>query len=206
VGALLFDLDGVLLDSIAMYRHAWAGWAAEHGVEEAAIWTDAHGRRPEDIIARVAPMIVLAEGLAVFDACLAAETGRCVAMSGAADCLLALEGPWAIVTSGRREHVHECLRCCELPTPPVLVCGEDTARGKPDPEGFLRAAQRLRVEPSACTVVEDAPAGIESARAAGMSVLAIASTHEEADLVGADAVFVGLRQATAHILEREARR
>lgn len=88
MGAALFDLDGVLVDSTAIYRRAWAVWAAAHGVQEAAIWADAHGRRPQDIISRVAPGAVLAEALAEFDACLdtataSAELPRCRAQPSA---------------------------------------------------------------------------------------------------------------------------
>jgi sugar-phosphatase len=162
VAYLLFDLDGVLVESGPAYRSAWASWAALHGIEETQIWADAHGRRPEEIIRRVAPDLDFTEALVAFDSVLAAETaaGR-KAMPGAADCLAALPwSRWAIVTSGRSDHVGACLTQCGFPAPPALVCGDEVSRGKPDPECFLLAADRLKGRPGACIVVEDAPAGI----------------------------------------------
>lgn len=98
----LFDLDGVLVDSGRAYRAAWARWAEEHGIDEAAIWADAHGKRPEDIIRRVAPALSVGDTLIAFDKALADAADGCKAMPGAMECLHALTPrSWAIVTSGR---------------------------------------------------------------------------------------------------------
>jgi hypothetical protein len=135
--AWLFDLDGVLVNSTPAYRAAWARWAQEHGVAEAAVWSDAHGKRPEDIIRRVSPDLNVSDALIAFDRALAAEADGCKAMPGAGRCPDALvSGSWAIVTSGRRAHVRACLAHCDLPTPAVLVCGDDISRGKPARECF----------------------------------------------------------------------
>jgi sugar-phosphatase len=202
VSGFLFDLDGVLVDSRGMYRSAWSSWAAAHGVDEALIWADAHGRRPEDIINRVAPALVLADALAAFDRCFhAATNARCDPLPGAVESLTSLPpDSWAIVTSGRRNHVMQCLRTSALPRPTVLVCGDEIRRGKPDPEGFLLAARRLGVSPAACIVVEDAPVGIQAARAAGMTAIAVSTTHDVADLGASDLVFPSLREATPELL------
>jgi sugar-phosphatase len=173
---LLFDLDGVLLDSVPAYRRAWARWASEYGVQEAAIWSDAHGRRPRDIIERVAPTLQIERALVAFDRALEAERDGCTAMPGATECLRSLNSPWAIVTSGRRRHVEASLRAVGLPSPPVLVCGDDVSRGKPHPDGFLAAPRALHTEPPACVVIEDAPAGITAARSAGMLPVALTTT------------------------------
>ena len=205
IGALLFDLDGVLVDSVPAYRIAWAHWAADHGVDEAVVWSDAHGRRPEDIIRRVAPDLQLDDALPAFDKAFAAASGACKAMPGAVECLSALlPRSWAIVTSGRSSHVRACLQRCGLPAPTALVCGDEISRGKPDPECFVLGAQRLLVEPRSCTVIEDAPAGIEAARAAGMSVIAVTTTHDASELAGADEILGSLHAATPCLLRRAA--
>jgi sugar-phosphatase len=109
-------------------------------------------------------------------------------LAGAARLLevLPAEG-WGIATSGSRTAASARLRRAGLPVPPVLVCAEDVARGKPSPEVYLLAASRLGAAPSECLVLEDAPAGIEAARAAGMSVVGLATTYP-ADRLPADAV------------------
>ena len=84
---------------------------------------------------------------------------------------------WAVATSGVRPIATSRLRRAGLPVPPVLVCAEDVARGKPSPDAYLLAARGLGVVPSDCLVVEDAPAGIQAARSAGMTVVGLTTTH-----------------------------
>jgi sugar-phosphatase len=95
---------------------------------------------------------------------------------------------WAVVTSGNRLTAATRLKYGGFPTPPILVTAEDVQPGKPDPEGFLLAARRLSVQPEQCVVIEDAPVGIEAARAAGMRVIAVATTHSPQALARADIV------------------
>jgi len=99
--------------------------------------------------------------------------------------------PWAAVTSGPRTLMRGRLGSAGLPVPRVLVSAEDVARGKPDPEGFTRAAAALGVRSADCVVVEDSPAGVVAGRAAGAYVVAITTTHRASDLGGADAVIDG---------------
>jgi sugar-phosphatase len=89
---------------------------------------------------------------------------------------------WAVATSGPRASAFARLRRAGLPLPGVLVAAEDVRRGKPDPEVYLGAAERLGVVPSRCLVIEDAPAGLEAARAAGMTTLGLTTTHAPAEL------------------------
>src|SRR5205814_10708903 len=89
---------------------------------------------------------------------------------------------------GVRAVAEHRLRWAGLPVPAVMVCADEIRNGKPDPEGYLTAAKRLGVAPAQCIVVEDAPAGIQAAHAGGMRVIAIATTHERAQLAGADAI------------------
>ncbi len=200
MGAWLFDLDGVLVNSVAAYSSAWRRWAKERGISESAIWVDAHGKRPEDIIGRVTSGSDLESGLRAFDEALAAAAAACKPMPDAVECLATLDpGSWAIVTSGRRGHVRACLQHCGLPVPRVLVCGDEVSRGKPDPECYLAAAAGLAVEPAACAVVEDAPVGIDAAHAAGMRAIAITNTHSASELLAADEIYSSLRDLTASL-------
>jgi sugar-phosphatase len=160
--ALLFDLDGVLVDSAECVERTWRLWATRHGLDPARAIEVAHGRRTIDGVYQV---------------------------PGARELLQSLPpNAWAIVTSGVRSVATLRLRHTELPNPPVLVCADDIQRGKPDPEGYLVAAQALGREPADCVVVEDAPAGLEAARAAGMRAIAIVGTFPATSLVIADAV------------------
>jgi sugar-phosphatase len=110
-------------------------------------------------------------------------------MPGAADLLNAIpEGRWAVVTSGSRLLAQNRLRYCGLPVPQVLVTSDDVTNGKPHPEPYLRGAELLGFRPAECLVIEDAPAGIQAARAAGMKVIGMASTYAAEKLSVADAV------------------
>jgi sugar-phosphatase len=108
-------------------------------------------------------------------------------LPGALRLLTALpQGTWAVATSGIRAVATSRLRRAGLPVPPVLICAEDVARGKPSPDAFLLAARSLGLPPEQCLVVEDAPAGVQAARAAEMGVIALTTTHHT-DLLPADA-------------------
>ncbi len=200
--ALLFDFDGVLVDSTPAYRAAWSEWARTFRADEAIIWADAHGRRPDDIIRRVAPRVDFSEALLTFDLLFStAIVGRVTPLPGALALLRQLrDGEWAIVTSGRRRHVPTMLQHARLPSPAVLVCGDDVTAGKPDPECFLQAAERLKVPASRCIVIEDAPGGITAARAAAMTTVAVATTHQLDELSGADIIFASLNEASGYLL------
>ncbi|HLJ08573.1 MAG TPA: HAD-IA family hydrolase [Acidimicrobiia bacterium] len=200
MAALLFDLDGVLVDSLKAYREAWTAWAEAYGVTREEFPTDIHGLRPKDVIVRLRP----GEPRAVedFDAIFDGPAARDVmAMPGAAALTAALDGrPWAIVSSSQRRHVAAALRGAGIADPPVLICGDDIAVGKPDPSCFLLAAERLGVDPSGCVVIEDAPSGLAAARAAGMASVAVATTHDPDSLTGADRVFPSLAEAAPYLL------
>jgi mannitol-1-/sugar-/sorbitol-6-phosphatase len=116
-------------------------------------------------------------------------------MPGAAELVHSIpEGRWGVVTSGTRLLASARLRFCGLPVPKVLVTADDVTHGKPDPEPYLNGAERLGFDPADCLVIEDAPAGIQSARAAGMKVIGITSTYSAGALEHADAVIGKLGQ------------
>jgi len=184
--AVLFDVDGVLVDSYAAYRRIWDRWALHHSLDPALVWTHTHGRRPIDTIAVVAPQLdPEAEYRLVRD--FMADEGDAFPVYPDAPSVLKVirNRRWGVVTSGRAPTVRQRLRAGGLPDPPVLVDSTQVAVGKPDPEGYLRAADLLRTPPERCLVLEDAPAGIEAARAARMTVIALTTTHSAAQLTAA---------------------
>ncbi len=179
--AILSDLDGVLVDSHASIMRAWRWWGALHGVEAQAIEGVQHGRPSGEVIAALAPELDAAAESTAIDLRQADDTDGVVALPGAHELLAGAE-PVAIVTSCMVPLATARLRAAGLPVPAVLVTPERLGRGKPDPEGYLLAARELGAAPDACVVLEDAPAGVEAGRAAGMHVVGITTTHDPADL------------------------
>ncbi|GAC1362673.1 MAG: HAD family hydrolase [Actinomycetota bacterium] len=204
MGVLLFDLDGVLVDSLVAYREAWTAWATAYRVTRQEFPSDIHGLRPKDVIRQIRPAVDLEQAVEAFDALLDGPAGEQVtAMAGAVRLTADLAGsPWAIVSSTQRRHVTRMLSCAGIALPPVLICGDDIERGKPDPQCFLLGAERLGAPSSSCTVVEDAPSGIAAAAAAGMSAIALATTHRPEELSGAERVFPSLWEAKDFLLGR----
>jgi mannitol-1-/sugar-/sorbitol-6-phosphatase len=190
--AIVFDKDGVLLDTMPMIRSAWADWAAARGLDPEEVLTSIHMTGYE-LLQRFAPAADPAAEFRWIGARQAAGEASIAAYAGAARLLRSLpEDSWAIVTSARKEVSARHLVAAGLPLPRVLICAEDTPRGKPDPAGYLLAAERLGVRAVDCFAVEDAPAGVRAARDAGMFVVALATTHETAELAHANVVLPAL--------------
>lgn len=186
--AILFDLDGVLVDSRECVRHVWRTWAAQHGFDAGDFLKVAHGRRTRETLRLVRPTLDIAGEVAVLDRMEETETRGLRPVAGALELLRSLPANrWGIVTSGSREVAALRLCVAGLPRPRVFVTGEDVLHGKPDPEAYLAAAEQLGVGPGECLVLEDAPPGLAAAKAAGMTVVAVLTTHERTDLKGADA-------------------
>ena len=184
--AILFDLDGVLIDSSACIERHWQRWAAQHGLDMADVMRVAYGRRTEETIQLVAPHLQAEEEARLLEESEAGDTRGVLPGEGALTLLNSLPvDAWAIATSGTRAVATSRLKHTGLPIPNILVTAEDVTRGKPDPEPYLIAAKRLGIPADRCVVVEDAPAGIEAAWAAGMRSVAIASTHPPQALVKA---------------------
>lgn len=195
--AILFDLDGVLCDSTRQVDREWREWAARKGVDGDAVMAIAHGVRTIEVIRRVAPQLdVEAEAAAIENHEASDQTGV-VVMPGAVELVKTIPlGRWGVVTSGSRLLAQNRLQHCGLPVPEVLVTSDDVTNGKPHPEPYLLGAERMKIAPAECLVIEDAPAGIQSAHAGGMKVIGMASTYGAEKLREADAVvrgFSGLR-------------
>ncbi|HEU5031689.1 MAG TPA: HAD-IA family hydrolase [Spirillospora sp.] len=191
--AVLFDVDGTLVDSTPLVEAAARVWAAEYGLDADEFLSGAHGRRTSDRVADFLPAGRVAAATARLDALEAERTGGITALPGALALLTAMNGmPWAMVTSMDKEQLRVRTGVAGVPLPPVVITAEDVPRGKPDPTGYLLAASRLGVDPSACVVIEDAPAGIAAGRAAGATVLAVATSHDRSELTAAHAVVADL--------------
>ena len=191
--AILFDLDGVLADSTRAVDREWRAWAERRGVDGDAVMAIAHGVRTVEVIRRVAPQLDAEREAAIIEREEAQDREGVVVMPGAVELVRSIpDGRWGVVTSGSRLLATNRLRFCGLPVPEVLVTADDVVNGKPHPEPYLKGAAGLGLAPAECLVIEDAPAGIEAARAGGMKVIGMASTYASEALANADAVVITL--------------
>jgi sugar-phosphatase len=189
--AILFDLDGVLVDSTRAVDREWREWAARKGVDGDAIMAIAHGVRTIEVIRRVAPHLDVEAEAAAIENHEAGDQRGVAVMPGAIDLVKSIpDGRWGVVTSGSRQLATNRLRYCGLPVPEVLVTSDDVTEGKPHPEPYLKGAKGVGVAREECLVLVAAPAGIESARAGGMKVVGITSTYA-ADALGLSDAVVG---------------
>lgn len=198
--ALIFDLDGVLVDSNAIVERHWRRWAEQRGIPYEKIAAVHHGRPTIEVIEEVAPHLDAAAEAEKKEGQAATDTEGLTAFDGAAALIRALpEGRWTIATSGRRRTATSRLAHVGLPQPETLVTADDIEHGKPAPDPYLLAAQRLGIDPQRCIVFEDAPAGVEAARSAGARVVAVASTNAPEALSAADVVVDRLADVRAHL-------
>ncbi|WP_082449782.1 HAD-IA family hydrolase [Sphingomonas sp. Leaf67] len=170
--AFLFDMDGTLLDSSAAVERVWRRWCDRHGIDAEALIAVCHGVRGEDTVRRFATpgMDVDAEA-AWLNAAELEDVDGVVPIAGIHDLIAGLApDDWAIVTSAPRNLAEIRLQAIGLPVPAVFVTAEDVTRGKPDPQGFRLAADRLGVAIGECLVFEDSPAGVAAGKAAGAAV------------------------------------
>jgi sugar-phosphatase len=187
--AFLFDLDGVLVDSRAVVERVCRLWAVRLGVEPDALLRIAHGRRTRDTASIVAPHLDPVQEAAWIDNMELLDTEGLVEVPGVRRFLASLPaGAWAVVTSCAPDLARLRLSSVGLPIPDVVVTSDDVASGKPAPDGYRLGAQRLGVDPASCIVFEDAPPGITAGLAAGARVVALRTTHPNADFAGATAV------------------
>ena len=180
----------MLVDSSAPTVRSWAKWGDRHGLDGAAIQAGNHGRPARAVLAEHVPPHHLDADADFLTHAETTDTEGVVAMPGAGD-VLALPRV-AIATSCTAPLARARLAAAGLPEPEVLVTSDQVENGKPAPDPYLLAAERLGVDPAACVVFEDAPAGIESGRAAGMTVWAVTTTHEPEALTAAQRVADGL--------------
>lgn len=202
--AILFDMDGTLTDSTGAVNRAWHRWAVEQGFGDTFRGIQ-HGRPARDMVAELVVKGTVEESIARVQQLELADTEEITALPGAAELLASIpEARKAIVTSCARDLCAVRLAAAGIPAPLTVVTIEDTPRGKPNPDPFLAAAERLGVDPRRCLVVEDAPAGLEGARAAGCATIGVAGTHLASELA-ADFVVDGLDRLRVSVDEQGVR-
>jgi len=203
VSAVLFDLDGVLVESRDATERVWLDWAARNAIDEDDLRSAMHGVRSVEVVRSLRPeldSIAEAEGI---ERRQAEDVDGLRAIAGAAAALEALKPDRvAVVTSAMRPLAEARLAAVGIELPAVVLYADDVSRGKPDPEGYLTAAGRLGVEPSDALVVEDAPLGVEAGRAAGAATVAVTSTHAASELGAADVVIPSLEQLPRVLADR----
>ena len=183
------------MDSLRCVQIVWRAWAAKRGLDPAPFLKVAVGRLISDTLRLVAPDLDAAAEARVIDAMEEVETRGLEPVPGAAALVARLgDAQCAVVTSGSRMVATLRLRTVGLPIPRVFITADDVRRAKPDPEGYLRAAHRLGVEPADCLVIEDSPTGLAAGKAAGMRVVAVLTTHTAAALADAYAQLASLSE------------
>jgi sugar-phosphatase len=213
--AVLFDMDGTLVDSSSCVENTWRMWAAKHGVDIEALLAISHGRQNHETIRLIAPHLETPqeiaflvqteedchEGIAeirgaraLLDSMNAMNSMGSKSSKGSKDSA----APWAVVTSAWRTLAEKRLRLAGLPLPGVLVTSDDISHSKPHPEGYLLAAARLGVAAADCLFIEYAHAGIDAARAAGMTVIGITTTFPRPQL-GCEWCIADFRDVTLSI-------
>ena len=187
---VIFDMDGTLIDSTPAVLRSWSTWATEYGFAPKELLVH-HGIPAASVVRAVLPEDQHTAAMERINALELADLDDIAVLPGAADALAALaDAKNAIATSCTVPLAEARIRVADLVAPSVLVTADDVTHGKPHPEPFLVAAQRMGVDPRRCLVVEDAPKGLEAARAAGCFTLAVTTTTApeklEADAVVPD--------------------
>lgn len=197
--AILFDMDGTLINSVPAVERAWRRWAEEFEIDTSGSFSLAHGTPAKDLVTQLIPAPDVERAFARIVQLEIEDTEGIELLPGTADALGSVPAErQAIVTSCTRALATARIGATGLNQPAVTVTADDVARGKPDPEPFRRGAELLGFDPARCLVVEDAPTGLKSARAAGCATLAVAGTHElnelDADAAVPDLSYIRVEQ------------
>ena len=183
--AVLFDMDGTLVDSTQVVELAWGGWAVRHNIPLEDVLSFSHGRPTIATLDHFLPGRDHSEELEELSRFEETQTEGILAVPGAAEILRTLQKqnhPWAIVTSAWRKLAEIRIIAAGLPLPKVIVPVDEIRNGKPDPEGFLHAAEQLGVAPAECIVFEDTRPGIDAGLSAGMQVVGLLTTYSAQEL------------------------
>lgn len=193
VAAILFDIDGTLVDSTPIVDRVWRSWASSRSLDVEEILRTSHGRRARDTLADLVPAEDIETAAQQLEAMELELVHEVVALPATQQILTSLPPErWAAVTSGPRVLMEARLKAAGLPVPKVMITAEDVSTGKPNPEGYHLAATRLGFDPAECLVVEDAPAGVGAGRANGGRVIAVATSHDPSVLTDADVILSDL--------------
>jgi sugar-phosphatase len=195
----LFDMDGVLISSIASVNRCWRRWAEHYGVPNPQTVQIAHGVRAMDLMLGFKPEWrddpnrdeIMQEALRRIEDLEIADVEDLKVLPGVRELLASLPPErWSIVTSATRRLLMGRLKAANLPVPDRVIAGDDVKNGKPHPEPYMTGAKLLGFTPAECVVVEDAPSGVGSGKAAGSRVLGVLGTHKGEELYGAGAEWV----------------
>ena len=207
---LLFDNDGVLVDSEHSVVTSWSRWAVDQGLDPAEVLAAVPGRRAADTVALFVAPAQVEECVARITRYELEDVDTTTAVPGVLDLVPQLDGvPWAVVTSGVHALATARLRAAGVPVPAVIVTAEDVAAGKPDPEPYATGAARLGLDPADAIVLEDSASGVTAGAAAGCTVLGIGeaalqtpATAVVRDLTGVRWTGAGLLLPAAGLLRR----
>lgn len=203
VEGLLFDMDGVLVQSTGGDERCWLRWAKQYDLGGRFDLRKTHGRRASDFLRDLIPAATADEILAhvaVLDRFAEHEHSNVAAYPGVVELLAGVPSyRWTVVTSTSEKMMRRRLSAARITPPPHAVGGDTVALGKPHPEGYLRGAAILTRRPEECLVIEDAPTGVRAAKSAGCQVLAIASTHRPAELKEADWIVASLAELRVEV-------
>lgn|SRR5579859_1321948 len=189
--AVLFDMDGVLVDSTPAVARVWTRWAVVHGFAPDEVVRKAHGRPSMATIQELLPDGDHDAENREVERLEIEDIVDVVALPGAIRLLDAIPPRcWAIVTSATRTLAEVRLRAAGLPVPRTLITASDLQRGKPYPDPYVKGAEALRIPPEDCVVAEDAPSGVRSGKSAGARVLGVRTTSTDAELLSAGADWV----------------
>jgi mannitol-1-/sugar-/sorbitol-6-phosphatase len=198
--AVIFDLDGTLIDSTPAVNRAWTTWASEHGLTATEVGRH-HGVPSASVVRAVLPEDRYEAAVQRITELELADVHDVVVLPGAAEALAALaRAKNAIATSCTVPLAKARIAAAQLETPTVIVTADDVVNGKPHPEPFLEAARMLDVDPQRCLVVEDAPKGLEAAQAAGCFTLAVVTTTPR-EALDADAIVADLSEVRFEVDE-----
>lgn len=204
--AIFFDMDGVLMDSTPSVERVWRTWAAKHGLDPERVASQAHGRRSIETIRAVSPELDAEKENVVVEQMEIDDKEGVTALPGAAELLAHLPPDrFAIVTSATRPLAVARLGYAGIPVPRHTITANDVIHGKPSPEPFLKGAALLGFVPADCLVFEDSPAGISSARSAGMKTIALQTTYQADQLQAANAIIGNLADVKAILRDGDIR-
>ena len=200
--AVLFDLDGVLVDSTPAVARVWSRWALAHGIEPERAIAHAHGRRSVETVRALAPELNAEEENLKVEQMEIDDKEGVTALPGAARLLTTLpQERFAIVTSATMPLARARIGYAGLPLPEHLVTADQVSEGKPSPEPYLKGAALLGFSAQDCLVIEDAPAGIASARNAGMQVIAVPTTYPAEELADATVIVPSLTGVEVQVFQ-----
>ncbi len=191
--AVLFDLDGVLVDSTPCVTRVWSEWALHHGLDPEYVVHVAHGQKAIETVRKVAPQLDAEREFRIIEQMELDDTDGLRLLPGAKELLNAIpRDRYTIVTSGTRRLATKRLQTVGLPVPANMIAADEVANGKPHPEPYLTGAAALGYPAGACLVFEDAPSGIRSAQAAGATAIGVSTTYTAEEIAFAHLVISSL--------------